>query len=100
MVFYPASRYFLTISGTLGQSASRRSALAPAEVLPPDHQQLHQRFLRMKPVFRLLPDDGIWGIHEFGADFFAAMGGQAVHVKRVGTPPTPVVAGSTDRAPD
>ena len=43
------------------------------------HGQGHDCFLRVEAIFRFVEDDGVWPVDDFGADFFAAMCGQAVH---------------------
>ena len=46
-------------------------------------QKLHQRFLHMHAVFGFVPHDRLRAVDDFGADFFAPVGGQAVHEEGV-----------------
>lgn len=42
-------------------------------------QRCHQRLLGVEAVFRFVPDHGAGTVEDFGGDFLAAVGGEAVH---------------------
>jgi len=48
-------------------------------------QKLQQRLLYVQPVFRLIPDDGLWSVNHFGRNFLSPMRGQAMHKNRIGS---------------